>query len=219
MLVLTKIDLVKFTELKEEKKTMVEELAKEHNAYLIQMSNLNGEGIADVKKKACDVLLDHRLTQKARDPKKAEQIVNRLHISMPKVITDIRDIQIPNTVKQGIKKVGKSVKELQDEFGGAGNFYIPVEEHYLLESEDWKYDRWPEFYMGKNVMDFYDADIEEKLKALEEEEEKLEQMERDENEVMEDDENSDGITESDMKAALKEVRGKKVLFKMKHKLK
>jgi len=36
------------------------------------MSNANGEGIADVKQKACDILLDYRLTQKAKDPKKAE---------------------------------------------------------------------------------------------------------------------------------------------------
>ena len=43
----------------------------------------------------------------------------------------------------------------------------------MLEDPDWKYDRWPEFYNGKNVADFYDADIEERLQALEEEEDKL----------------------------------------------
>ena len=40
-------------------------------------------------------------------------------------------------------------------------------------------------------MDFYDPDIEEKLKALEEEENKLLEMERDENELMEDEEDED----------------------------
>jgi hypothetical protein len=40
----------------------IEKLAKETNAYLIQMSNLSGDGIADVKARACDILLDHRLT-------------------------------------------------------------------------------------------------------------------------------------------------------------
>lgn len=134
------------------------------------------------------------------------------------MITELREIQIPDSVKQGIKNGKKSVKELQEEFGGAGNFYIPIEEHYQLEEEDWKYDKWPEFYMGKNVMDFYDPDIEEKLKKLEEEEDRLEQMEKDENDLM-DEENSDGVTDADLKASLKEVRGKKVLLKMKHKLK
>lgn len=68
-------------------------------------------------------------------------------------------------------------------------------------------------------MDYYDPDIEEKLKALEEEEDKLLQMEQDENELMEDEENSDGITEEDLKRALKDVRGQKTILKMQHKLK
>jgi hypothetical protein len=65
-------------------KTQIEVLAKETNAYLIQMSNSSGDGIADVRAKACDILLDHRLTLKAKDPKKAEAIMNKLHISTPK---------------------------------------------------------------------------------------------------------------------------------------
>ena len=52
-------------------------------------------------------------------------------------------------------------------------FYIPEEEHYLLDKEEWRYDKWPEFYLGKNVSDFYDKDIEEKLDKLEAEEAKI----------------------------------------------
>jgi hypothetical protein len=48
------------------------------------MSNTNGEGLSDVKQRACEILLDHRLTQKAKDPKKAEAILNRIHIAQPK---------------------------------------------------------------------------------------------------------------------------------------
>lgn len=45
-------------------------------------------------------------------------------------------------------------------------------------------------------------------------------MEAQENDLMEDDdENSDGISFGDMKKALKEVRGKKALLKLNHKLK
>jgi len=33
-------------------------------------------------------------------------------------------------VTAGIKKQGPSILEMQEEFGGAGNFHIPVEEHY-----------------------------------------------------------------------------------------
>jgi len=45
------------------------------------MSNHSGDGISDVKKKACDILLDYRLSQKGKDPKKAEALMNRLHIT------------------------------------------------------------------------------------------------------------------------------------------
>jgi hypothetical protein len=44
----------------------------------------------------------------------------------------------------------------------------------MLESDDWKEDVIPEIMEGKNVADFIDLDIAEKLEALEREEEKLE---------------------------------------------
>ena len=218
---LSKIDLIKYADLAKKSKEVIESLAKDHNAYLIQMSNQSGDGISDVKQKACDILLDHRLTQKAKDPKKAEQIMNRLHVGQPKKRDNVdRAPTVPDTVVAGVKKVGPTVKDLQEEYGGAGNFYIPIEEHYQLEDDAWKFDRWPEFYLGKNVMDYYDPDIEAKLQALEEEEDKLLEMERGENELMQgDDDDSDGITEDDLKRSLKEVRGKKALFKLNHKLK
>lgn len=62
VLVLTKIDLIKYSSLAAEAKQKIEALAKENNAYLIQMSNVSGDGISDVKQKACEILLDHRLT-------------------------------------------------------------------------------------------------------------------------------------------------------------
>lgn len=135
---------------------------------------MSGDGINDVKAKACDILMDSRLAQKAKDPKKAEAIMSKLHMAVPKKRDNVvRDITIPDTVKQGLKKTGPTIKELQEEYGGAGKFYIPEEEHYILENEDWRYDKWPEFFQGKNVADFYDPEIVAKLDALEEEEERL----------------------------------------------
>jgi nucleolar GTP-binding protein len=106
---------------------------------------------------------------------------------------------------------------LQEEYGGAGNFHIPVEEHYMLEKEEWRYDKYPEFYNGSNVMDFYDPDITAKLNELEREEEELLKMENLQDEVMEEPEN--GITISELMTSLKQVRGKKALAKLDHKLK
>jgi nucleolar GTP-binding protein len=63
------------------------------------MSNINKEGIEDVKTKACDILLDHRLTQKAKDPKKTEHVMNRLHIAQPKLRDNVeRPELIPDSV-------------------------------------------------------------------------------------------------------------------------
>lgn len=126
--------------------------------------------------------------------------MNRLHIAEPKKRDDLdRPSIIPESVIRGDKKTGRTIKEMQEEFGGAGVFYIPVEEHYMLEKDEWRYDNFPEFYNGSNVLDFYDPDIERKLKALEEEEDELLRMEKGENALMEESENSDGITFADLK--------------------
>lgn len=121
----------------------------------------------------------------------------------------------------GVKKTGPTVKELQEEYGGAGVFYIPTEEHYMLDKEEWRYDKFPEFYNGSNVLDFYDPDIEKKLAALEKEEEEILAMEEQENELMQGEEsaNSDGLTFADLKQSLKEVRSKKAIKQLQHKMK
>jgi nucleolar GTP-binding protein len=217
VIVLTKIDLMPFSELDSAMKMHIEKLAKETNAYLIQMSNQSGDGIADVRARACDILLDHRLTQKAKDPKKAEAIMNKLHIAQPKKRDNkVRDITIPDTFIRGVKKSGPTIKELQEEYGGAGNFYIPEEEHFILEKEDWRYDKWPEFYLGKNVADFYDAEIVAKLDALEKEEDAILQLEADKAEEIGESSDEDGINAKDLAAAVKKVRGKITVIKMRH---
>lgn len=201
---------------------MIEAVAKEHNAYVIQMSNESKVGIDDVKTKACDILLDYRLTHKSKDPSKMEGLLNRLTIAEPKKRDNhARKPQIPESVLLGVKKDGPTVKELQEEFGGAGVFYIPPEEHYLLEKEEWRYDAWPEFYNGKNVMDFYDPDIEAKLNKLEAEEEKILKMEMDQKNLDSGDEEMEeaGITDDMLEDEIKHVRGKKAMIKEAHKMK
>jgi len=183
------------------------------------MSNETKDGIEDVRNKACDILLDHRLTQKAKDPKKAEAIMNRLHIAEPKKRDNVdRPALVPETVLLGVKKQGPTIIELQEEFGGAGAFHIPIEEHYQLEKEEWRYDKYPEFFNGKNVMDFYDPDITKKLEALEAEEAELLEVEGLTEELLRD-EVFDGVATSELKEALDGVRNKKAIKKIEHKLK
>jgi len=83
------------------------------------------------------------------------------------------------------------------------------------------YDAWPEFYNGSNVLDYYDADIEEKLQKLEDEEDIMLKMEKDQADLDSGDSEMDeaGITDDMLATAIKKVRGKKTIIKEQHKLK
>jgi nucleolar GTP-binding protein len=74
-------------------------------------------------------------------------------------------------------KKRKTLKDVQEEMGGAGVFNFPNQEHFLLENPDWKYDKVPEIWNGMNIADYVDPDIEQKLAILEkEEEERISQL-------------------------------------------
>ena len=185
VVVLSKMDLKKWDDLSPESQKAIEEIGKEQNAYVISMSNKSKEGIEDLKVKACDILLDYRFTQKSENAGKMHAIENRLHTATPKKRDEKERLPfIPESVIAAREKMKegnqeekkKTVKEVQEEKGGAGVFYIPPEEHFQLEEEEWKYDAVPEIYAGKNIADYIDPDIEQKLIALEKEEEILEQM-------------------------------------------
>ena len=87
----------------------------------------------------------------------------------------------------------------------------------MLEKEEWRYDKFPEFFEGQNVLDFYDPDIVQKLNALEKEEAELLKAEGMQEDIMEIEEG--GVTLNELKHSLKEVRNKKAIAKQNHKLK
>lgn len=62
--------------------------------------------------------------------------------------------------------------DLQNENGGAGVYSVDIRQNYDIK-EEYKYDVIPEIYNGKNIADFVDYNIEEKLLELEKEEEEL----------------------------------------------
>ena len=61
----------------------------------------------------------------------------------------------------------------QEENGGAGVYSMDLRKLYRLKTPEWRHDVIPEIINGHNIADFVDADIEEKLKALELEEDEL----------------------------------------------
>ncbi|CAI2360663.1 unnamed protein product [Moneuplotes crassus] len=180
VLVLSKIDVTGWEEVSQENKDLITETAEESKAFVVKMSNTEKIGLDEVKQTACDILLDHRLTQKAKNPKKAESILNRVYVATPKRKDKVeRPAHVPKTVLDQVPRPNdkKTVLEMQVENGGAGVWSFPYQEHFLLEDDDWKYDNAPTFMGGHNVADFYDPDIEEKLNELEKEEEYLTKLE------------------------------------------
>lgn len=65
-------------------------------------------------------------------------------------------------------------KDLMWAQGGPGVYACDYRKYYLLEEDEWKFDAIPTIMDGKNVLDYFDEDIETKLRELEEEETELE---------------------------------------------
>ena len=222
VLVLSKTDLKKWEDLAPATQQSIEAIGKEQNAYVISMSNKSGEGIAELKSKACDILLDYRFAQKTENVGKMRAIENRLHMAVPQKRDDKeRPAQIPESVVSARQKMEaehaeeekkKTVKDMQEEEGGAGVYYVHPESHFKLEDEDWKYDEAPEFFEGRNVADYIDPDIEQKILALEKEEAILEQIEPDHLPPKTDE-------EKEIESEYKVVQGKKKVLKVKHRMK
>ena len=91
-------------------------------------------------------------------------------------------------------------------------FNFPLQEQYILP-EEWKYDEIPEIYNGKNIADFVDPEIWEKLAQLEREEDLINGMD---NMKLEEEEEEDN---GRLLKAYKTIQEKKHAFRTEHRLK
>jgi nucleolar GTP-binding protein len=162
------------------------------------MSNISEENISQLKITACDKLLEARVDSKLSQGKVKNDVMSRITVAIPKPRDTIkRDVCIPDSVKQvsnsmevdGSASASGSAssssssansnrvteKQLMWNNGGPGVYMCDYRKYYTLEDDEWKYDTVPEIMNGKNVMDFFDPEIEDKLNALEEEEAELEE--------------------------------------------
>eukprot|EP00970_Alexandrium_tamarense_P006685 scaffold1163_cov193-Alexandrium_tamarense.AAC.17 len=97
----------------------------------------------------------------------------------------------------------KTARELMWENGGPGVWAPDYREQYDLADPEWRFDAIPQILDGKNIADYVDPDIEEKLRLLEEEEEQLQaEYEAANMERMDDDDSLDEME----KAAVTEIR-------------
>jgi len=99
---------------------------------MIQMSNITGEGVADVKSAACEILLQFREAENNKSGKKTQPKdltgLDKIYMAQPKIIRDNRKRtpNIPQSVQ--IEKI-EMQKELLHEK------YMETEEDKLLHEE------------------------------------------------------------------------------------
>ncbi|PNY22153.1 Nucleolar GTP-binding protein 1 [Tolypocladium capitatum] len=187
-LVINKIDVTRPEDLSTETQAELQSLLKSGEVEMLQLSCNTQEGVQDVKNAACERLIADRVNQKLKAGTTSSgaiggrlaDVMARIHVAQP-MGGQTRETFIPEAVK-AMKKYDKDdperrklARDIEVENGGAGVFNVDMRADYMLENPEWKYDKIPEIFDGKNVYDFIDPDIEAKLQALEEEEEKLEE--------------------------------------------
>lgn len=183
-LVINKIDAARLEDLDESRSSLVHSIVDESNGkiQIAEISTFTDHGIMELKQKACDTLLSSRVETKARGSK-GDSILNRLHVATPIKRDDVeRAPFIPESIRNGTRKKfdpedpnrRMTERDIQEQHGGAGVHNIDMKKNYILADDEWKYDKIPEIYEGKNVADFIDPDILTSLENLEREEEKLE---------------------------------------------
>ena len=185
--VINKIDIMKPEDLDSETKAKLESMLKSGEVELLQLSCTTTEGVTEVKNAACERLIADRVAQKLKAGTNSSgsvggrlgDVLTRIHVAQP-LGGILREAYIPDAVKN-LRKFSKDdperrrlARDIEEDNGGAGVYNVNLKDQYKLEDDDWKHDRIPEVYDGKNVYDFIDPDIETKLAALEEEEDQLE---------------------------------------------
>lgn len=181
LVVCNKIDLRKMESLDAEDRALIDSVTGDRDTKLCTMSNVSEEGVNAVKQTACDMLLEYRVARKLRS-KRIDDVINRIHVAQPvKRDNKERKVSIPTSViaMKAKKTAGvvvekrKTEKEMEAENGGAGIYDCDLRKWFSLKNDEWKHDIIPEIIDGKNIADFVDPDIEERMLALEREEEEL----------------------------------------------
>jgi len=125
----------------------------------------------NVKTQACQRLLDFRVENKL-NTKRVQDVANRLFVAFPKKRDNVeRPPSIPAGVQQKRERGAKRMKlerDIEEEEGD--DYVLDLRKEWDLANPDEKYDKIPEIFLGKNVADYVDPDIDKKLAKLLEEE-------------------------------------------------
>lgn len=186
-IVVNKVDVARPEDMDPSLQTELQALLKPGDVEMLQVSCSTTEGVTAVKNAACDRLLAERVSSKLKSGTNASgeatgrlgELLSRIHVAQP-MGGVTRERYIPEAVKH-MKKYDKNdpnrrktERDIEADNGGPGVYDYPTSKNYLLADEEWKNDKLPEVWEGKNIYDYVDPEIDAKLAKLEEEEEKLE---------------------------------------------
>ncbi|KAF2092096.1 P-loop containing nucleoside triphosphate hydrolase protein [Saccharata proteae CBS 121410] len=220
-IVINKIDIARPEDMDAETQEQLQALLKSGDVELLQLSCTTTEGVMGVRSAVCDRLLAQRNAEKLKAGTnhsgevtgRLGDVLRRIHVAQP-MDGMTRETFIPEAVKNKMKydkddpMRPKLQRDIEQEEGGPGVYNFNMKENYLLENPDWKEDKVPEIFEGKNVADFIDPDIEAKLAALEAEEEKMEADGR-----YESDEDLDDAEEAEIHYKAELIREKQALIR------
>merc|ERR1719516_180034 len=219
------MDVLKRSELTPEKEEIYKSIESAIGGNILEMSTVSEEGVMDVKTKACEILLQHRVEMKFKS-NKVETILNRLHVAepvardnkerppfIPEAAIRKRKEKLESKMEEGEDdeemetSVPKRKTEREIELEMGDDYILDLKKNFDLKDE-WKYDVVPETWQGHNVADFIDPDIMEKLEALEKEEEVRERAGYYDSEESEEDESY-----AEIKELAGKIRHKKAIMK------
>lgn len=175
ILVANKVDIRKIDELPADKKKHFIQF-KAENIPIMEMSNLNEEGVVEVRNEACERLLAHRVELKIKSAK-MNDVLNRLHVAEPQK-RDNRE-RLPFIPPQVLAKRERELKRAESAAGGmdveevkpkkklerelelelGDEYLLDLRKTWDLKNDEEKYDAIPEIWNGHNVADFIDPDI------------------------------------------------------------
>ncbi|KAJ2529623.1 Nucleolar GTP-binding protein 1 [Coemansia sp. RSA 1937] len=178
LLVISKTDACTLDDLNAEDRALVEGVTQD-GVELAQLSTHLDQGVIETRNLACEKLLQQRVEMKLRG-QQVNSVLNKLNVAQPSPRDQVdRPACIPDAVAKRRKYDPEDPerrtleRDLELAAGGAGVYSVDLNKHYDLANDAWKYDIIPEIMDGKNVADFIDPDVEEKLAELEREEERL----------------------------------------------
>eukprot|EP00920_Eleutheroschizon_duboscqi_P036168 GHVT01087426.1.p1 GENE.GHVT01087426.1~~GHVT01087426.1.p1 ORF type:complete len:680 (+),score=139.40 GHVT01087426.1:256-2295(+) len=177
LIVLNKIDQVNLEQVDPDMQTAIQNMIKGvEQGAIVRTSSLGGEGVDAAKNMACEMLLAQRVLRKGAQSSRIDSIANRLTVTSvtppaerPPVIPE--SVQLERSLpSKDTEATIETERDIAERLGGPGVYSKDMRKQYIVADESWRYDVVPEILDGKNVADFVDSNIEQKLKQLELEE-------------------------------------------------